>query len=57
MAGGLRPSYGSDGVRYYTMSYKVFLEFGLTVIRAEIGWVENVGRMLPAQSLVLINPP
>ena len=57
MAGGLSPSYGSDGARYYTMSYKVVLLFGLTELAAQIAWVENVGRMLPAQRLALIKPP
>ena len=42
MANLLQPHYGMNGVLYYRLDYKVVLLFGLTELKAQISWMENV---------------
>ena len=42
MAKLLKLRYGVGGVPYYRIDYKVVLLFGLTELKAQISWMENV---------------
>ncbi|KIM86827.1 hypothetical protein PILCRDRAFT_4705 [Piloderma croceum F 1598] len=41
MAKALRPLHGPGGTRYYRLSYRIVLLFGLTELKAQIDWMEN----------------
>ena len=43
----LQPQQREDGKIYYRLDYEVILSFGLTELKAQISWKENVGRFLP----------
>lgn len=45
----LRPKLGPDGF-YYSLSFDIILLFGLTELKAQISWMENVSNSLPAAS-------
>ena len=38
-----KPQTNNHGVRYYTLTYDIILLFGLTELKAQIAWMENVG--------------
>jgi hypothetical protein len=42
----LTPKVGLNGVRYYSQDFNVVLLFGLTELKAQIAWMEDVGRPL-----------
>jgi hypothetical protein len=42
MAKGLRPRRGPGGNRYFTQEYSIVLLFGLTELKAQISWMEEV---------------
>jgi hypothetical protein len=42
MAKALVPKYGLRGERYYRQDFSVILLFGLTELKAQISWIEDV---------------
>ena len=36
-----------SGATYYTLNFDVILLFGLTELKAQIAWIENVGFTFP----------
>ena len=52
LARKLSPRRSKDGITYYVIDVKVILLFGLTELKAQVSWVEDVGR-LPASAICL----
>ena len=42
MVKALKPQRGAGGVVYYQQNYDIVLLFGLTELRAQMSWMENV---------------
>ena len=47
VAGSLKPHKGADGVQYYRLEYSIVLLLGLTELKAQICWDENVSGHCP----------
>lgn len=39
----IEPQYNRHGSKYYSLTYDIVLLFGLTELKAQIAWIENVG--------------
>jgi hypothetical protein len=46
MAKGLKASSGPGGNQYYHQNFSVVLLFGLTELKAQISWMEDVSRII-----------
>lgn len=56
IARALQPRYGPSGNSYFYMEYDIVLLFGLTEMKAQISWKENVSRPDNMCSLDVVNP-
>ena len=43
----VRPRTNHRGAKYYTVSYDIVLLFGLTELKAQIAWTQNVSHRFP----------
>ena len=47
LADVLQPRYGKGGAVFYQLHFDIVLLFGLTELKAQISWMEDVRRSLP----------
>jgi len=50
LARKLSPKRSKDGITYYAIDVKIILLFGLTELKAQVSWMEDVSQLLLSAS-------